>query len=137
MLNKKIKIDLLNDTTSEKISSLIHEIQKKSRVRKITYLSIKDVCRKLNTYLNNHLGIPKKYMNDITVYVDYNNSVFPKSYKGIPESTHFTLVYKNGFWYITDMSRNKTSTDKYFIVYPETTKQYIIDKTLKNIEKGL
>lgn len=137
MLNKKIKIDLLNDTTSEKISSLIHEIQKKSHVRKITYLSIKDVCRDLNTYLHNHLGIPKKYMNDIIIYVDYNNSVFPKSYKGIPESTHFTLVYKNGFWYVIDMSRNKTSTDKYFIVYPEITKQYIIDKTLNDIKKGL
>ena len=136
MLNKKIKIDLLNDTTKEKICTLIQEIQKKSRIREINYLSIKEVCKELNTYFH-RLGIPKKYMNDITVYVDYNNNVFPKSYKGIPESTHFTLVYKNGFWYIVDMSRNKTSTDRYYIVYPEITKQYIIDKTLKNIEKGL
>ena len=50
-------------------------------------------------------GIPKKALEGVRIEYTFAQK-FPNAYKYRPESTHFTLVYKNGAWRITYIGRH-------------------------------
>ena len=58
--------------------------------------------------LERTLGITKKALHGVSVTMDLNAQQFPGAYKGIPESTIVSAVYKSGSWRITDIRRDRT-----------------------------
>ena len=60
--------------------------------------------------LERALGITKKALHGVSVTMDLNAQQFPGAYKGIPESTIVSAVYKSGSWRITDIRRDRTRT---------------------------
>lgn len=56
--------------------------------------------------LEHTLGIPKKYMEGLIYDVDFHAQNFPNAYQYVPESTHFTLTYKNKSWRVSNIRRD-------------------------------
>ena len=89
-----------------KIDIILSEVQKLARVRTIR---IDDMVKAFD-YINKCFKISNKALEGTSVVVDLNAQDFAKSYKGVPESTIFEAVYKNGNWKITNIYRGRTKT---------------------------
>lgn len=84
--------------------------------------------------INEKLDIPTKYMDGISVNVDYHSQHFARAYKYTPMSTHFCAVFKNGTWKVTDIYRDpvrQAANSKYILTLPEAAKTAIINKYIK------
>lgn len=95
---------IFKESNYEKVQKALDNVQKLSKVRTV---SVQDI----NVYLeiaDEKLGIPKKYMNGISVTIDVNAQNFPATYSYTPESTIVKAVYKNCNWKITDIYRGPT-----------------------------
>ena len=111
--------------TISKINAELNEVQKKAKVRTISALAIMAACKDLDRLFGN---IPKKYRNGITSEVDPHAKTFPGAYRGIPESTQFRLMYKNGTWRLTDVCRKRCNGETYAVrnTLPEKAKDFIV-----------
>lgn len=79
------------------------------------------------------LSLPKKYMNGIEVHVDVHAQRFPNCYKGTPDSTHFTAVYKSNGWRIMSIFRDKCTPNPnhvYSVTLTEEAKREIVSRRL-------
>ena len=96
---KPIRID-----KRDSLQACLDDVQKRARVRIITVDDIVDTC----TDVFRHVGISKKALSGSTFTADVNAQKFSSAYKGIPESTVFSAVYKGNTWYITSIERGRT-----------------------------
>ena len=89
----------------DKLIKLIEQAQARAKVRKIEpimiVLAIEEVEKKLSC-------VKRKNLAGCKITVDCNGQDFTNAYKGVPESTIFEAVYKNGAWVITDIYRSRT-----------------------------
>lgn len=58
----------------------------------------------------------KKSMEGLTVNVDLNSQDFPNAYRGVPVSTHFTLVYEKRSWRFVSAERSRCGESKRYDV---------------------
>lgn len=58
----------------------------------------------------------KKSMEGLTVNVDLNSQDFPNAYRGVPMSTHFTLVYEKRSWRFVRAERSRCGEFKRYDV---------------------
>lgn len=58
----------------------------------------------------------KKSMEGPTVNVDLNSQDFPNAYRGVPMSTHFTLVYEKRSWRFVSAERSRCGESKRYDV---------------------
>lgn len=58
----------------------------------------------------------KKSMEGLTVNVDLNSQDFPNAYRGVPMSTHFTLVYEKRSWRFVSAERSRCGESKRYDV---------------------
>lgn len=108
------------------IKSALNEAQSKAKVRTI---SVDDIIYYL-WKAEEALSIPKSALNGVSVEIDPNAQNFPNAYKGIPESTIFTAIYKSGSWKIQNIRRDRTKSEKQQIVvnHTEASKKALIDR---------
>ena len=108
------------------IEAELEAVQKRCNVRLITAEEIMDTLVEIHDLL----GISKKAQNGVEIDVDLNAKTFPNAYKYIPQSTHFSAVYKSGSWRITDIYRDVTRGPKSRIIvtHTEDSKRAIIDR---------
>lgn len=102
----KMEVDYIafRDAANAALRSTIEAVQGRARVRLV---SAEEIALAL-LRLERTLGITKKAMHGVSVTMDLNAQQFPGAYKGIPESTIFSAVYKSGSWRITDIRRDRT-----------------------------
>lgn len=108
------------------IESALNEAQSKAKVRTITVDDIIYYLWKTEKTLN----IPKSALDGVSVEIDPNAQNFPNAYKGMPESTIFTAIYKSGSWKIQSIRRDRTKSEKQQIVvnHTEASKKALIDR---------
>ncbi len=118
----------VNEKNKAKIETAIAVAQGKASVRCITYASIVNECAKIEA----QLGVSKKAMDGVVYDVDYHAQHISNAYKYTPESTQFTLTYKNGSWRVSDIRRANTrkTANREFIAkeLPQTTIDAILSK---------
>ncbi len=100
----------------EKLEKAIKEAEGRATARTITVSDIMESLR----YIEKKLGVPKKALEGCKIYVDINAQDFPKAYKYIPESTHFSAEFVHGSWRITNISRGQIR---------KPSKRYLVDLT--------
>ena len=106
----KIKVCAQN---RDKISGAISEVQSKARTRTISVDTITDYCESL---ANSYRMIPRKALHGSTFSVDPFAQHFPNAYKGIPESTQFSLLYSHGQFYLIRLVRDRTKSESHTVV---------------------
>ena len=89
----------------DKLQAVLDSGQKRAKTRVIISIMVYDAL----TEIENKLGISKKALDGVKVYVDVNDQNFPKAYKYKPESTWFNAEFKRGTWYLTDVYRDETA----------------------------
>lgn len=124
---EKELIKLLNDT----IVPILDPVQKRCTARTITsYKMIEYIYN-----LNNNMRISKKALSGTTAAIDIHAQKFSSAYKYIPESTQFTIEYKNGKTYITNIFRDmchNTVNQECIIQYTDLAKNEILEKARTN-----
>lgn len=106
MIKKPIAITGSNKSKTN-IENILNELQRKTRVRNISYQDISESLTKIDE----KLGISSAAMRGLCVTVDVNGQSFPRSYKYTPESTIFDAVHNGKYWVVTDIRRDKTKTE--------------------------
>ena len=61
-------------------------------------------------------GCTKKSLEGLTVRVDLNSQDFPNTYRGVPMSTQFTLVYEKRSWRFVYAERMRCGVSKRYDV---------------------
>jgi hypothetical protein len=97
---------IIKQENESKIQQMIDDAQGRATARVIDINDILNATVKIEAVLN----VPKKYLEGIVYSVDMNAQDFPHAYKYVPESTHFTLTYKNGTWRVSDIIRAQCRT---------------------------
>lgn len=124
---EKELIKLLNDT----IVPDLDPVQKRCTARTITsYKMIEYIYN-----MNSNMRISKKALSGTTATIDIHAQKFSNAYKYIPESTQFTLEYKNGKTYITNIFRDmchNTVNQECIIQYTDLAKNEILEKARTN-----
>lgn len=119
-----MKTIIINENNVEKITAVLADVQKRSKVRTIDTSDIYNTVDRVN----GHLAIPKKYMEGVMIHCDLNAQDFPNAYKYRPESTHFTATFKGGKWRLTGVYRDTTErTNKVKITLTGEAKEKILD----------
>ena len=115
----KIKIS----TNEKKIGEILEKVQGKTKEREIGY---NDIVKWLKI-IEEHLSITKKSLSGTEIVVDPWGQKFPNAYKYTHMSTHFSAVYANGNWYLTDIKRSRTEAKKAKINLSDEAKRCILD----------
>lgn len=76
------------------------------------------------------LGIPKKMLEGVQVHVDLYAQTFPSAYHGIPESTHFDMVFSKRFWRVTKVSREqcKSNGHDYQVTFTDEARKALVER---------
>ena len=93
------------DAEAAELNIRIHDVEGRASSRTIT---AETVCKVLED-IEDEIGIPKKYLNGITVVCDPNGFDPPSSYGYVPMSTIIYAEFKNGSWRINDLKREPSS----------------------------
>lgn len=101
----------LNITNTEQLSAAIDSIQKHSKVRTISASDVQGAVKQIEEKLS--VLLPKKDWCGISVRVDMNAQTFPGSYRGIPESTVFTVERFPSGWFITSLLRDHCTNARF------------------------
>lgn len=125
---------LINENNIKKISTAINDIQKNAKVRKLVSKDIYNTVEKLVKKLD----IPKKYLNDITIWCDIHAQDFPRAYfkKSYikPESTQFEITFLKGKPYLTDISRTNVKKVRYSFLLNEIVNAKIVENFITSIQ---
>jgi len=97
---------IIKQENKSKILQMMDDAQGRATARTIDLDDILTAARRIENALN----IPKKYLEGLVYSVDMNAQDFPRAYNYVPESTHFTLTYKNGTWRVSDIVRGQCRT---------------------------
>lgn len=90
-----------------------HDVELQSQLDKANYLArtrtvdIDDVYGAVTVLEKKFEDCTKKSMEGLTVNVDLNSQSFPNAYRGVPMSTHFTLVYEKRSWRFVRAERSR------------------------------
>ena len=118
-----MKINLSNTI---KLQAALDTVQARSMVRDITVSDIISASEEVYKHLSAFL--PKKYIKNCTVVCNLNAFAPPTAYKGIPQSTHFTLSYSGRGWFVTNITRaNASGTKRFHINLTEDAKAKLVD----------
>ena len=101
-----MKSAIIKTANPNKLKQMIDDGNGKATTRTIDLDDILTAARRIENALN----IPKKYLEGLVYSVDMNAQDFPRAYNYVPESTHFTLTYKNGTWRVSDIVRGQCRT---------------------------
>ena len=125
---------LINENNIEKIAGVINDNQKNAKVRKLVSKDIYNTAEKLVKKLN----IPKKYLDDISIWCDVYTQNFPKAYfkKSYiqPESTQFEITFLKGKPYLTDISRTNVKKVRYTFELNDVVKEKIVENFITSIQ---
>lgn len=99
-----------------------HDAEVQSQLDKANYLArtrtvdIDDVYDAVYILERKFEDCTRKSLEGLTVNVDLNSQGFPNAYRGVPMSTHFTLVYENRSWRFVRAERLKCGEYKRYDV---------------------
>ena len=129
----KIKV---TEQNLQKIQTAIDAVQDKARVRTIDADDVFDYCERISDI---YRMIPKKNLSGSEFSIDNHAQNFPNAYKGIPESTQFTLLYKSGNFYLTDVARRQTQREYHDITarLSEEARASLLDAYTTPVKHGL
>lgn len=123
-----VKPVILNDNEKNKVAleDALDRIQSRSRVRTVT---VKDVYEAAE-HVEQKLGITKKALEGVRVYVDLAAQTFPSAYRGIPESTQFDMVFSKRFWRVVKVSREqcKSSGHDYSVTFSDEARKALVER---------
>ena len=118
-----MKINLSNII---KLQAALDKVQARSRERNITVSDIIGASTEVYKHLNSFL--PSKYIKYCTVVCNLHAFTPPNAYNGIPQGTHFTLLYTASGWFITNITRASASGSKrYHIKLTDEAKAKLVD----------
>lgn len=118
---------IISETNRAIIEVMLNKAQRMAKVRTISFGDLAIICNRIEE----RLDVPKKAMEGCIYSVDYHAQQFPGAYKGIPESTHVTVMFHLNKWRLMTAERFKTSSPKtafMCIAMPDALKQALIDK---------
>ena len=108
---RPIKITAAN---AEKISEAVAAIEgNRVSIRTLHWHSIASAVEDIEKDLSRRLY--KKDWIGLTISADTHAQKFPNSYKGTPESTHFTIERRASGWFLTDVCRSRCGSVEYSI----------------------
>lgn len=121
----KTKI-IVKESNLEKIETIIAEVEKGARTRRIVSSSVLYIAEELDKRLLPF--ICKKNLKGTVAHVDYHAQNFAKSYNGVPLSTKVELEHNGKEWVLTSVDRCRTSSEAsaFDIRYTEKAKQDIV-----------
>ena len=89
----------------KRLNTAITEAEGRATARTII---VKDIIDEI-AFVEKTLGLPKKLLEGVCVYIDSNAQDFPKAYTWMPESTKFHAEFRSGSWRITKIYRGPCS----------------------------
>ena len=92
-------------TNTAALEAALEQVQRRARVRTIDVEDVVKTAAQVEANLARLL--PKKYWPGLQFQVDLHARVFAKSYRGIPESTQFTLVRTRSGWNVRELARRR------------------------------
>jgi len=70
----------------------------------------------------------KKSLEGLTVNVDLNSQDFPNAYRGVPMSTHFTLVYEKRSWRFVSAERSCCGeSERYDVILTDLMREELLE----------
>ena len=111
MLNQKSIV--IKSSNSEKIEKWIGDIQKKCSERLMDFKKLENCIKEIDKKFQ---MLTKKEKEGLCFWVDYHATKYPRAYKYSPQSTQVLVVFKNGNWRLSDVSRytQSKSNDKQY-----------------------
>lgn len=97
----------INIKNTEKLAEAIASAEVRCSARTISAKDIQNAAAHIEKKLANILA--KKDWPGIKFNIDLNAQTFPGAYKGIPESTKFTLERFSSGWFVTEVYRGRTA----------------------------
>jgi|SRR5690554_1271356 len=98
----------INIQNTDKIQAVLDEVQGRCSVR---IIEVKDIRREIDLFEKWLSARMKKAdWKGVKFSVDVNGQTFPGSYKGNPESTHFSVEFCSSGWFVTAIYRDSTAT---------------------------
>lgn len=88
----------INAKNENKVDEQLNILQKKTRVRNVSFYTLQDAISNLEHKLTNILY--KKDWKGLKFEIDPFAAKFPASYRGKPESTQFTLERRRSDWFV-------------------------------------
>ena len=117
---------IVKSSNAEKITAAFNVANGKSRERLADYT---DVLYSVDTLDNKFDGINKE---GLVIDVNPHAQPFANSYKGIPMTTTFILLYKYSKWRLVSANRVPCGTVRFRVLHMEpATKDSILSKYLK------
>lgn len=123
----------INVKNTEKVTSLISEVEKKAKQRLMQpYQSILIDIEKAEKKLN-ELNIPKKYWLGCSVYIQPEK--LPNSYKYKAEGTYMRIEYFASGWFVVSCFRGTCKKESYGGYSP--SELWLSDLAQKNIQQQI
>ena len=124
---------IIKSENLDKIQTVIDEVQKRSRTRKIRVSDVVNAVR----YVEERLFlVPKKYWNGTTATVNENAQKFAMAYYGTPEATIFKLEYRSNAWHLVDVYRGICTDKRIRCTYTEEIKSIAKNSIVEYMENG-
>lgn len=98
-----MKINISTDQGIQELQKELDRVQHRSRARNIT----PDDIVKAAQAISDHLQISKKALTGCKFDVDIHAKNMMSYLSSIPESTIFTLEFRNNHWLVTDVRRDR------------------------------
>lgn len=112
---------IVKDENAEKMQKVLDAANGKGRVRIVT---LQNVYYAVDALQEKFKGINK---NEMSVAVDLYAQDFPNCYNGMPMSTQFFLLFKNGTWRLSGAGRYTCGTVKFHVLHmSDDTKASIV-----------
>lgn len=111
---------IIKSANTEKITAILNVANGKSRERLADYDA---VLYAANTLYRKFDGINKE---GLVIDVNPHAQSFANSYKGVPMTTCFTLLYKYGKWRLLSAERVPCSTVRFRVLHMEPETRYSI-----------
>lgn len=116
MAEKKIVVKVSTPAeraaTEGKLTAWLDEVQGRARVRTIDAVDVLDGLEAAAKAIKSggFREISATSLEGVTGVFDPNARRFPNAYKGIPESTQFTAVFRRGRWVVTSIFRGRVAS---------------------------
>lgn len=121
-----VKDELKNCEAYASVTQAINEAQKLAKARLVSAEDIAEYAYKFYERITKYAT--KTSSNGSYAFCDPNAQRFPGAYHGVPESTHFTLFYRNGKVYLEKVYRSRTySGSRMILQFAEPAKEKIIN----------
>ena len=113
--------DAYRETCAE-LSQLIADAEGRAHVRRLTVDDVLDAVGKVPTAIRK-----KSLVGCIVKDYDPNAQSFPGAYKGIPDSTKASLIYRPSGWYLTEIRRSRCTADSGRLILTDAAKADILE----------